>query len=109
VLLLSLSAGAKESILYGGGPFYSGAVSNLNNIRNSGFTTLILWTIHVHSDGDLVLNDVKLIDDGVYVGKSSWPDEVLAFKSGNTSVRRIEIAIGSWGVPDFETMERKLE
>ncbi|MGE4285537.1 MAG: LamG domain-containing protein [Phycisphaerae bacterium] len=106
ILFLSLSnVSAKESILYGGGPFYSGAASNLTSIRNSGFTTLVLWTIHVHSDGDLVLNDVKLIDDGVYVGKSSWPDEVLAFKSRSTSVRRIEIAIGSWGVPDFETME----
>ncbi len=103
--LLAAPTQAKQSILYGGGPLYSYAATHRDMIRASGFTTIVLWTIHVHEDGDLVLNDKKLVDDGVYVGRAEWPGEVAAFKTGNTSVKRIEIAIGSWGVPDFERIE----
>jgi hypothetical protein len=102
-------ASAKQSVLYGGGPLYSNAATHRDMIRASGFTTIILWTIHVHSDGDLVLNDHKIVDNGVYVGRADWPAEVLAFKTGPTSVQRIEIAIGSWGVADFENIETLID
>ena len=95
----------KHSVLYGGGPLYSYAGTHRDMIRASGFTTIVLWTIHVHGDGDLVLNDHKIVDNGVYVGRAAWPAEVAAFKTGDTSVNRIEIAVGSWGVADFETIE----
>jgi hypothetical protein len=95
----------KHSVLYGGGPLYSYAGTHRDMIRASGFTTIVLWTIHVHGDGDLVLNDHKIIDNGVYVGRAAWPAEVAAFKTGDTSVSRIEIAVGSWGVKDFETIQ----
>ena len=96
---------AKESIIYGGGPFYSHASEYLELIRSSGFTTLMLWTIHVHSDGDLVYNEPKIVDNGVYVGPADWPAQVSAFKEGETSVRRIEIAIGAWGSGAFESIK----
>ncbi len=106
VLLFTLtSVQAKESIIYGGGPFYSNAAEHLDTIRNSGFTTVMLWTIHVHSDGDLVYNEPKLVDNGVYVGDPDWPAQVHAFKEGQTSVRRIEIAIGAWGSGAFENIK----
>ncbi len=96
---------AKHSVLYSGGPLYNNAATHRDMIRASGFTTVVLWTIHVYGDGDLVLNDKKIIDDGVYVGRAAWPEEVAAFKKGETSVDRVEISIGSWGVADFETIE----
>ena len=95
---------AKESIIYGGGPFYDGAVRYRDMIRSSGFTTLMLWTIHIQDDGDLVYNNPKLIDNGVYVGKATWPAEVHAFKEGETSIRRIEFAIGAWGSGSFNAV-----
>lgn len=84
---------AGQSVLYGGGPLYTDAAVNREMIRNSGFTTLVIWTIHVQPDGDLVLNNHKIVDDGVYVGRSEWPAEVAAFKSGQTSVSRIELGL----------------
>ena len=105
----TLEVHAKQSVLYGGGPLYSNAAAHRDMIRASGFTTIILWTIHVYSDGDLVLNDHKIIDNGVYVGRSAWPAEVAAFKTGDTSVNRIEIAVGSWGVQDFERIQSLIE
>jgi len=104
-LLGGTSADAGHSALYSGGPLYSNAGTHRDMIRASGFTTVILWTIHVYPDGDLVLNDQKIVDDGKYVGRTAWPGEVAAFKTGTTSVNRVEISIGSWGVADFETIE----
>jgi hypothetical protein len=102
---LTLAAADKHSVLYSGGPLYSTAGTYRDTIRASGFTTIVLWTLHIYGDGDLVLNDMKLVDNGVYVGRSAWPSEVAAFKTGTTSVNRIEISIGSWGVADFETIK----
>jgi hypothetical protein len=102
---LTLAEADKHSVLYSGGPLYSSAATYQDTIRASGFTTIVLWTLHIYGDGDLVLNDKKLIDNGVYVGRSAWPSEVAAFKTGTTSVNRIEISIGSWGVADFETIK----
>ena len=78
-------------------------------LRASGFTALVIFSSHVHPDGVLELNRERLIDDGVYVWRSAWPSEVAAFKSGPTSVGRIEIAVGSWGVPDFENIESLID
>jgi len=108
-VLCAASASAAHSAVFGGGPLYSNAAANRDKIRASGFDTVILWTIHVHDDGDFVLNDKKIIDNGVYVGRSAWPAEVAAFKTGPTSVNRIEIGIGSWGVPDFEKMKALID
>ena len=114
VLALSLIATAttahsKESILYGGGPLYYEATEHRDLLRASGFTTLVIWTIHVYGDGDLVLNDHKIIDDGVYVGRSSWPSEVAAFKSGPSSIQRIEISVGASIAGSFETIESLID
>ena len=39
--------GASTSAFFGGVPFYSGGAAVMNDLRASGFTTVILWTIHV--------------------------------------------------------------
>jgi hypothetical protein len=74
---------------------YSNAAGNRDLIRNSGFTTLVIWTIHVQTDGSLVLNDQPIISNGAYVGRAGWPAEVAAFKSGTTSISRIEVGLSS--------------
>src|SRR5689334_20557963 len=53
-----------RSAVYGGGPFYSGGTAVMNTLRSSGFTTVVLWTIHVNSNGDLVLNDQLVASGG---------------------------------------------
>lgn len=98
--------GASTSAVFGGGPFYSGGISVMNDLRASGFTTVILWTIHVDStSGDLILNDQKVVSNGVYVGNSAWPNQLATLKQAPTSVRRIEVGIGSWGVNDFQSIK----
>src|SRR5262245_22914714 len=101
--LLPASAAA-QSAVYGGGPFYSGGSAVMDTLRASGFKTVVLWTIHVHSNGDLFYNDKLVVSNGAYVGNSAWPGQLATLKQAPSSVTRIEIAVGSAGVADWETI-----
>src|ERR1700750_2127913 len=65
------SAVSADSAIYGGGPFYSGGTAVMNDLRSSGFTTVMLWSIHVDANGDLHLNDQALISNGAFVGTNT--------------------------------------
>lgn len=95
-------AAAGRSAVYGGGPFYSGGQSVMNTLRASGFTTVVLWAIHVHADtGDLYLNDQLVVSNGQYVGNAGWPAQLRTLKTAPTSVNRIEVSVGSAGPDDW--------
>src|SRR3954447_22412735 len=59
-------ASSTWSGVYGGGPFYQGGQAVMDDLRNSGFTTVMLWSIHVHSNGDLYYNDTLIVSGGTY-------------------------------------------
>ena len=103
--LCVLPPGAEaQSAVYGGGPFYNGGTPVMNTLRASGFKTVVLWTIHVHSNGDLYFNDTLVVAGGSYVGNSAWPGQLATLKQAPTSVTRIEVGVGSAGVADWETI-----
>ncbi|HXP01969.1 MAG TPA: hypothetical protein VN813_15810 [Luteibacter sp.] len=100
------SAVSADSAIYGGGPFYSGGTAVMNDLKASGFTTVMLWSIHVDANGDLHLNDQALISNGAFVGtNTNWSNQLKTLKQAPTSVKRIEVSIGSGGVPDFERIQ----
>src|SRR5437763_14532459 len=45
-------------VIYAGGSI----VDNYTNLLNSGFTTVILNSLHIHDDGSLWLNDSEVVD-----------------------------------------------
>ncbi len=98
-------AAAGRSAIYGGGPFYQDGQAVMNVLRSSGFTTVILWSIHVHSNGDLYYNDHLVVSNGAYVGDSGWPARLRTLKQAPTSVNRIEVSVGAWGTPDWEAID----
>ena len=95
-----------RSAIYGGGPFYADGQAVMNTLRSSGFTTVILWSIHVHPNGDLYYNDVLIVSNGRYVGDAGWPARLRTLKQAPTSVNRIEVSIGAWAVPDWENIAK---
>jgi hypothetical protein len=101
----TLAAGGRSAV-YGGGPFYSGGQSVMNTLRASGFTTVVLWAIHVHADtGDLYLNDELVVSNGQYVGNADWPAQLRTLKQAPTSVNRIEVSVGSAGPDDWAAID----
>ena len=99
--------GAAAAAVYGGGPFYSGGTPVMSTLRSSGFTTVVLWTIHVYyPSGDLIFNDQKVCSGGAYVGAGTWPAQLATLKQAPTSVNRIEVCVGSGGVNDFAAVQQ---
>ena len=47
------------------GPFIVTEVTPINELKNSGFNTVIVWTIHIESNGDLGFNgEFPLVQNG---------------------------------------------
>jgi hypothetical protein len=96
---------AGRSAIYGGGPLYADGQSAMDTLRSSGFTTVILWSIHVHGNGDLYYNDIRIVAGGQYVGDPGWPARLRTLKQAPTSVNRIEVSVGAWGTADWEAID----
>ena len=94
-----------RSAIYGGGPFYSGGTAVIDDLRASGFSTVMLWSIHVTPNGDLYMNDKKIVANGRYVGISEWQGNLRRLRTAPTSVNRIEVSVGSAGTTDFDSIK----
>lgn len=86
---------------------YSGGQPVIDNIKASGFSTVLAWSVHVSAtNADLTLNDTLIVTDGTYVGDSSWPGLLAQLKTGTTSVNRLLFSVGSGGGPtDFTNIQ----
>ncbi len=88
---------------------YGGCVlqeaSNITDIRNSGFTTLICWSVHINEEGHLIYNQGHPIAcGGAYTGPKSWPGDLADAFSPPTTLTRLVFSIGSWGSNDFRNI-----
>jgi len=102
----SLTATVSPTILiYAGGPIYSlnntDIQANIDEVKASGFTTLVCWSIHVQSNGDLHFNDKLVVSSGEYVGDAAWPGYLAQVKTGTTSVTQLEFSVGSYASLDY--------
>ena len=97
---------AGRSAIYGGGPFYAA-------VRPS-------WTRCGHRDSPRsscgpststptatwYYNDTSSSSDGQYIGDAGWPARLRTLKQAPTSVNRIEVSVGAWGMADWETIDK---
>ena len=106
-LLFSSATGmaATHSAIFVGGPIYSGDHPNVQNVVNdlksSGFTRVICWSVHIGANGDLIYNGPTFVSNGAYVGPVDWPGYLGQLKKAPTSVTSLAFSIGAWGTPDF--------
>lgn len=72
--------------------------AQINGLRASGFTTMVLFTMSVATNGDFTYNGGQLIcSNGVYVGPINWGALLNQCRTAPSSVSRIEMCIGGWG------------
>ena len=93
--------------ILGGGPVYKHIPKNIEELRNSGFNELIVWSVEVGSTGDLNLNgEFPLTSDGGYIGNETYPDfpaDLKKIKRGK--VKRVTLSIGSSNYGDWENVK----
>ncbi|PQJ72670.1 DUF7402 domain-containing protein [Polaribacter butkevichii] len=101
---------AQVSAVYGGGAIYNSNTS-INELRSSGFNTVIVWTLHIESTGKINFNyDFDLIDNGQYIGgndpeSGNFVNNLARLKQAPTSVNRIEFGIGAAGAQTFNVLK----
>src|SRR5262245_57384218 len=92
-IILHLFASAQSGI-FGGGPIYKNRNYSINELKNSGFTYVIVWTIHIDASGNLNFNaEFPLVQNGSYIGASTYPNftsDIASLKTGTTSINRVE-------------------
>ncbi len=97
--------------ILGGGPIYKRNLTNIMELKKSGFNELIVWSVEVGSTGDLNLNgEFKLTSAGAYVGNAtypSFPGDLANIKKG--AVKRITFSIGSSNYGDFENLKALID
>jgi hypothetical protein len=70
----------------------------LNDIKNSGFDTLIIFSIDGNASGDLTFFGTPIYTGGVYVGPAGWPAKIKSLKTGTTSIKRLQFCLaGPYG------------
>lgn len=94
-----------QSGIYGGGPIYKNRSYAINELRNSGYTYVVVWTIHIDASGNFNFNaEFPLVQNGTYIGGSSYPnfvDDMARLKSAPTTINRLEFCLSAWGSSTF--------
>lgn len=96
---VSFQMNAQETAIYAGGPIYNNRNVSIDELRNSGYTTVIVWTIHIEANGDLGFNgEFPLVQNGVYVGGNTYPNfpnDIVRLKTAPTSINRVEFGLSA--------------
>ena len=98
--LIPANAQNEVSGVYVGGHIRRERPNTITKLRNSGFTYVILFNVHVDPDGTLKTDGETICKDGVYVFQKTQPyyqQDVANLKKAPTSISRIDICIGGWG------------
>ena len=98
-----------QSGIYAGGPVYQQRSYSINELRNSGFKNVVVWTIHIDANGDFNFNaEFPLCQNGTYVGGSMYPNfasDMTLLKTAPTSINRIDFCLAAWGSSTFANVK----
>lgn len=96
--------------LYGSGIFNQTAPSpsyaeQIEQLSSGGYTTLILWSIHVHSNGDFYYNDTLMVQNGQIMIGGDFVENINALVA--SGVKEILLSVGAWGTDgDFNNLQQ---
>ena len=86
--------------IYAGDAIGFGGWPAINDLLSAGYNTVILWSVHVDTDGTLYLNDTKLASGGNYDGAFPFnlPARVARLRQAGVE---IIFSVGAGGTKDF--------
>jgi len=83
--------------------------SQINGLRASGFTTMVLFTMSVQTNGDFIFSDGSTVcSGGSYAGPSNWASILSQCRVAPTSINRIEMCIAQWGETSFGNIKSRI-
>jgi hypothetical protein len=97
-LITPQKAQALPNAIFGREELYTLNSASIAKIRNSGFSTVVLFVVDVAANGDLNYNgNHPVVSNGQFTDVSGWGARVAALKTSPSSVVRIEVCTGGAG------------
>lgn len=93
--------------LYVGGHIRRERPATITKLKESGFTYLLLFNVHVNPDGTLLTDGETICENGKYVFDRTQPhyiDDIRSLKDAASPIQRIEIVIGGWGNDSYNNI-----
>jgi len=86
--------------IYAGGALAFGGQPAINDLLAAGYSTVIIWSVHVTTDGTLVLNDTQIVSGGVYneAKPMNLPARLAQLHKAGVE---IIFSVGAGGTSDF--------
>lgn len=104
-LAFASTPSSAQSGVYAGGPVYIHRDYAINELKTSGFTYVVVWTIHIDGNGNMGFNgEFPLVENGNYIGNAKYPNfpsDIAALKQGTTTINRVEFSLSGWGSVTF--------
>jgi hypothetical protein len=95
-----VSAQSKDKLVLFGRGTYPGNDSDFALIRNAGFSTFILSSFYIRSNGDVYSDDDNrhpIIQNGRYTGDKAWINRIASLRNPKGGITRIEVLLeGRW-------------
>jgi hypothetical protein len=96
-----------QSRIYISGVFAFGEQAAVNNLLSAGYSTVIVWSVHVQASGTLVLNDTPFVSNGVY-NESAHMDLPARLAQLYKAGIQIIFSVGAGGTSDFTNIQALL-
>lgn len=94
--------------VYVGGHIRRERPSTITKLKESGFTYVLLFNVHVNPDGTLLTDGETICENGEYVFNRTQPNyirDINALKDKDSAIKRIEIVIGGWGNDSYNNIK----
>ena len=98
--------------VYVGGHIRRERPNTITKLKESGFTYVLLFNVHVNPDGTLLTDGETICENGDYVFDATQPhyvEDIMALKADNSAIHRIEIVIGGWGNDSYNNIKAILD
>jgi hypothetical protein len=92
---------------YGLGMMYTSLSTYGQAIQTAGWNSVILAMLHPHEKGNIYFGNTEIItQDGKYIGRSDWPDQLQKLlKGAGSTITHLLACIGGAGVGDFANIK----
>jgi len=96
-----------ETRIYAGGAFAFGEQPAVDDLKDAGYSAVIIWSVHVKPDGTLILNNTQIVSNGVYkeAEKMDLPTRLAELRSSGVSIL---FSVGAGGTSDFSNIGQLL-
>jgi len=99
-------ASGAVAALFGREELFTLNSTDISTLKNSGFTTIILFVVDVESNGDLNYNgDHLIVQNGTWVGDTGWAGRLAQLKQAPTTIYRLEVCTGGSGAPSWTNIK----